>query len=206
MPEIGGTIGKRMVLSYQSYVDPSDLPFGESILLTNSAFPSSGPFAWGSAADELLHGHFSVTELVTIAVSSSTAATGTGFDASLSATAVPEPGTAMILGLPLGLIGIVVARRKLNTTAKPAMQEFTPIVPRAPHPPVDRPGAQRARRRRNPTRWPVRPPHLQQHRHYRRHAGCGASRPRSPLSMLSQSTAVLICFRLTRKERWHHDT
>ncbi len=118
---IGGTIGKGMVLSYQTYVDPSDLPFGDSILLTNSAFPSSGPFAWGSAADELLHGPFSVTELVTIAVPSSTAAAGTSFDASLSATAVPEPGTAMILGLPLGLIGIVVAGRKLSPAAKPAM-------------------------------------------------------------------------------------
>ena len=109
---IGGTIGKGMVLTYKTYVDPADHPFGESILLTNSASLSGSPFAWGGDVDKLLQGAFSMTEMVTISVPSSASAVGTSFDASLSTTAVPEPGTMMILGLPLTLIGVAVARRK----------------------------------------------------------------------------------------------
>jgi len=109
---IGGTVGKGMVLTYKTYVDPTDQPFGESILLTNSASLNASPFAWGSDVDKLLQGLFSVTEIVTISVPSSSTTAGTSFDASLSATAVPEPGTVMMLGLPLTVIGVAVARRK----------------------------------------------------------------------------------------------
>jgi hypothetical protein len=112
---IGGTIGKGMVVTYKTYVDPTDQPFGESVLLTNSASLSSSPFAWGDDVDHLLQGLFSLTEVVTISALSSSATAATSFDASLSTTAVPEPGTVMILGLPLTLIGIAVARRKSVT-------------------------------------------------------------------------------------------
>lgn len=117
---IGGTIGNGIALKYQTYVDPNDHPFGEAKLLTTDAFPSSGPFAWGGSANSLLKDQFSMTEAVTITVPASAAAAATSFDASLSTTAVPEPGTAMMLGLPLGLISVLMARRKPNATAKPA--------------------------------------------------------------------------------------
>ena len=116
--QIGGTLGKGMALSYQTYVDPSDQPFAETKLLTTDAFPSTGPFSADNSADNLLEGPFSMTEVVTITVPASSAAAISSFDASLSTTAVPEPGTAMMLALPLGLIGILMNRRNSSTIAK----------------------------------------------------------------------------------------
>ena len=110
--EIGGTLGKGMVLSDRTYVDPGDHPFGETTPLTNMGFPTMGAFAWSGTVDQSEHGEFSMTELVTIEIPSSAAASGTSFDAALSTTAVPEPGTAMMLGLSLGMIGLVIGSRK----------------------------------------------------------------------------------------------
>lgn len=119
--EIGGTIGKGMALGYKTYIDPSDTPFGESILLTNNGFPNSGAFSMDNAADHRLNGAFSMTEVVGIAVPTSATATGTSFDASLSTTAVPEPGTAAMLALPLALIGVIIGRRRPSMIAAPAV-------------------------------------------------------------------------------------
>lgn len=109
---IGGTIGTGTAVTYRTYVDPADNPFGESVPLTNSAALSGSPFAWSGHLSKLLQGPFSMTEVVTISDSPRSASAGTSFDASLSTTAVSEPGTAMILGLPLALMGAALARRK----------------------------------------------------------------------------------------------
>jgi hypothetical protein len=119
--EIGGTLGKGMVLSYKTFLDPGDHPFGETIPLTSNSFPNKGAFSWEDSADKWLQDQFSMTELVTIGVPTSAAATGTSFDASLSTTVVSEPGTAMMLGLPLALIGFMAARRKASRVADPAV-------------------------------------------------------------------------------------
>lgn len=116
--EVGGTIGKGMAVAYQTYIDPSDDPFGEPILLTNNGFSSSGAFSADNTADHGLGGAFSMTELVSITVPTSTSATSTSFDASLSTTTVPEPGTAATLVLPLAMIGVIAGRRRHDCCAR----------------------------------------------------------------------------------------
>ncbi|MGH7152616.1 MAG: hypothetical protein ACREF3_01705, partial [Acetobacteraceae bacterium] len=51
---IGGTISTGAAVTYKTYVDPADDPFGESVPLTNSASLTGNPFAWSSHSRKLL--------------------------------------------------------------------------------------------------------------------------------------------------------
>ncbi len=97
-----------LTMTYETYIDPSDAAFGTTTLLT-----SSQPFAaTGSLSDvqqKTITAPFSFTEILTF-VSSKKSNLVSSFDASLSATPVPEPMTVSLL--VTGFLGLAAARRR----------------------------------------------------------------------------------------------
>jgi PEP-CTERM motif-containing protein len=108
---IGGTTSGT--ISYQTFFDPSNTPFGTANLLT-----SVGPFgsaAFSSTADATLSSTdpFSLTLLVSITHDGSSPYQLTSFDATVK---VPEPSTLPLFGIG-SLALALAARRRIRPSA-----------------------------------------------------------------------------------------
>jgi hypothetical protein len=111
---VGGTIGNGLQsqLGFQTFFSTSNLLFTDSLLSTLGPF-GPGAFSGSTNVFEDIAGPYSLTELVTI---NHKFLSTTSFDASLTGSPVPEPGTMMLLGI--GMLGLAVyGKRRMNKDA-----------------------------------------------------------------------------------------
>jgi len=103
--DIGGTTGGS--ISFQSYVDSSNTPFGTGTLLYDTGILSGGAFSTSGNGSVTVDGTYSITTVATLVHDNGW--TLTGFN---HGVAISEPGSLALFGI--GLLGLAFGIRKTS--------------------------------------------------------------------------------------------